>query len=190
MLRTIYHVKDGAKEMYDIDARAAVAQFPKEWSETAWPEKGSKPSKADQELQAASDALADAEKALADAKSDDDKKAATAARDRPRPISTRCRPRPRADARRSPSRPALLMEAQGLGPGLFAIVALAPAFVTTGFITLCPSSFYQVYVIVRGGKFEAERLFPTVATMSARQIELEAIKFDSLGIPKRDSPSS
>jgi len=81
MLRTIHHIKDGPKEMYDIDARAAVAQFPKEWSDNPWPEKSSKPTKAEQELQAASDALAAAEKALGEARTDEEKKMATAARD-------------------------------------------------------------------------------------------------------------
>lgn len=77
MLTTIYHIKDGPKEMYDIDARAAVAQFPQEWSDKAWPEK-KKSSKVDPEISAATEAVAAAEKALAEAKSDEDKKAAQA----------------------------------------------------------------------------------------------------------------
>ncbi|MBB4342148.1 hypothetical protein [Rhizobium leguminosarum] len=40
MLKKIYHIsaEDGAAtEMYEIDAREAVAKFPKEWSDTPWP---------------------------------------------------------------------------------------------------------------------------------------------------------
>lgn len=40
MLRTVYHKKDGGKEMYDIDASAAVRNFPDEWSDKPW---GAKP---------------------------------------------------------------------------------------------------------------------------------------------------
>ena len=43
MLKKIYHVDAGETEMYEIDAREAVAKFPDEWSETPWPKsKGSK----------------------------------------------------------------------------------------------------------------------------------------------------
>lgn len=40
----IYHITDGESPwMFKIDARAAVARFPKEWSEAPWPvAKGSK----------------------------------------------------------------------------------------------------------------------------------------------------
>jgi hypothetical protein len=40
MLKKIYHIgtEDGAAtEMYEIDAREALAKFPKEWSDTPWP---------------------------------------------------------------------------------------------------------------------------------------------------------
>ncbi|MBX5001886.1 hypothetical protein HJB72_28600 [Rhizobium lentis] len=39
MLKKIYHIDAGETEMYEIDARNAVAKFPKEWSEKPWPEK-------------------------------------------------------------------------------------------------------------------------------------------------------
>lgn len=39
--RTIYHVEDGPKAMYEIDARHAL-RFPKEWSETPWGKDGGK----------------------------------------------------------------------------------------------------------------------------------------------------
>lgn len=37
MLKKIYHITDGEKEMYEIDARAAVKGFPKEWADEPWP---------------------------------------------------------------------------------------------------------------------------------------------------------
>ncbi|TBY41591.1 hypothetical protein [Rhizobium leguminosarum] len=37
MLKKIYHIEAGETELYEIDARQAVAKFPKEWSETPWP---------------------------------------------------------------------------------------------------------------------------------------------------------
>lgn len=37
---TAYHVNDGQTLMYDIDARSAVGQHPKEWSLEPWPSKG------------------------------------------------------------------------------------------------------------------------------------------------------
>ncbi|QHW26657.1 hypothetical protein GYN07_20985 [Rhizobium leguminosarum bv. viciae 248] len=46
MLKKIYHIDaaDGAAtEMYEIDAREALAKFPKEWSETPWPAKKNVP---------------------------------------------------------------------------------------------------------------------------------------------------
>ena len=39
MLKKIYHIDAGETEMYEIDARDALAKFPKEWSEKPWPEK-------------------------------------------------------------------------------------------------------------------------------------------------------
>ncbi|MBY3162118.1 hypothetical protein HFO65_15900 [Rhizobium laguerreae] len=46
MLKKIYHIDtpDGAAtEMYEIDAREAIAKFPKEWSDTPWPAKKKAP---------------------------------------------------------------------------------------------------------------------------------------------------
>lgn len=40
MLKKIYHIgteEGAATEMYEIDAREALAKFPKEWSEDPWP---------------------------------------------------------------------------------------------------------------------------------------------------------
>jgi hypothetical protein len=34
MFKTIYHIKDGPVSMYEIDARAALANFPGEWFAT------------------------------------------------------------------------------------------------------------------------------------------------------------
>lgn len=41
MFKTVYHNSAPAKgvEMYEIDAKIAVANFPKEWSVEPWPEK-------------------------------------------------------------------------------------------------------------------------------------------------------
>ncbi len=36
--KTVHHIKDGPVSMYEIDARHAVARFPKEWSNEPWPE--------------------------------------------------------------------------------------------------------------------------------------------------------
>lgn len=36
MFQTVHHIKNGAQEMYEIDARAAVAKHPNEWSKEAW----------------------------------------------------------------------------------------------------------------------------------------------------------
>lgn len=35
-MKVVHHIKDGAKEMYVIDANHAVANFPKEWSNEPW----------------------------------------------------------------------------------------------------------------------------------------------------------
>lgn len=35
-----YHVDDGPKEMYNVDANSAVARFPDEWSHTPWSKDG------------------------------------------------------------------------------------------------------------------------------------------------------
>lgn len=46
MLKKLYHIDaaDGAPtEMYEIDAREALAKFPKEWSDTPWPAKKKAP---------------------------------------------------------------------------------------------------------------------------------------------------
>lgn len=60
MLTKVYHIKDGEKEMYEIDGKAAVRNFPEEWSSAPWPVKESK---------------ADADAAAAKAKADADAKA-------------------------------------------------------------------------------------------------------------------
>ena len=39
-MQIAYHIETGATEMYDIDARSAVANFPKEWSFDPWPAGG------------------------------------------------------------------------------------------------------------------------------------------------------
>lgn len=36
MFTTVYHIKDGAKTLYDIDARHALT-FSDEWSREPWP---------------------------------------------------------------------------------------------------------------------------------------------------------
>lgn len=36
MMQKIYHVEAGETEMYEIDAREALAKFPDEWSEKPW----------------------------------------------------------------------------------------------------------------------------------------------------------
>ncbi len=36
MFQTVHHIKNGAQEMYEIDARAAVAKHPNEWSKEPW----------------------------------------------------------------------------------------------------------------------------------------------------------
>lgn len=43
MLKKIHHIDTGETEMYEIDAREAVAKFPKEWSDTPWPAKKKTP---------------------------------------------------------------------------------------------------------------------------------------------------
>jgi len=52
MQKTVYHVKDGAAEMYVIDANNACATFPEEWSHEPWPEVDEAPAvdKADVEI--------------------------------------------------------------------------------------------------------------------------------------------
>ena len=37
-VQTVYHIKDGAVQMYTIDARNAVSQHPKEWATKPWTE--------------------------------------------------------------------------------------------------------------------------------------------------------
>lgn len=36
MLKKIYHKEHGETEMYEIDARSALANFPEEWAEEPW----------------------------------------------------------------------------------------------------------------------------------------------------------
>ncbi|BEV44417.1 hypothetical protein [Afipia carboxidovorans] len=36
-MQTVYHIRDGAVPMYEIDARHAVASFPSEWASEPWP---------------------------------------------------------------------------------------------------------------------------------------------------------
>lgn len=37
-VQTVYHIKDGPVQMYTIDARHAVGNFPKEWANKPWTE--------------------------------------------------------------------------------------------------------------------------------------------------------
>jgi hypothetical protein len=74
MLKTVYHIDAGETELYEIDARAAVQNFPKEWSDKPWSEK-----KATKAAEADADAAAKA-KADADAKAKADTDAAAKAK--------------------------------------------------------------------------------------------------------------
>jgi hypothetical protein len=50
MFKTVYHTSAPTKgvEMYEIDAKIAVANFPKEWSTEAWPEDVAKAAEGEQ----------------------------------------------------------------------------------------------------------------------------------------------
>ena len=66
MLTKIYHKKHGETSMYQIDATAAVSNFPQEWSNTPWEDgvdavnatKAEADAKADADAKAAADAKA------------------------------------------------------------------------------------------------------------------------------------
>jgi hypothetical protein len=38
MVRTVYHRRDGAQQLFTIDARHALLAHPEEWSDKPWPE--------------------------------------------------------------------------------------------------------------------------------------------------------
>jgi chaperone required for assembly of F1-ATPase len=60
MQTKVYHIKHGEADMYQVDAAAAVRNFPEEWSTNPWPSK--------EEAKADADAAAAKAKAEADAK--------------------------------------------------------------------------------------------------------------------------
>ena len=43
MFKKAYHIEHGEKEMYEVDANAAIREFPDEWSDKPWPAKKSEP---------------------------------------------------------------------------------------------------------------------------------------------------
>jgi hypothetical protein len=84
--RTIYHVKDGAAEMWAVDADATVRQHPKEWSTEPWAAQSGADDakkaaaaaarKRNEDVAAAKDLVKEAQKAVDAATTDDAKKAA------------------------------------------------------------------------------------------------------------------
>lgn len=42
LVRTIYHIRDGAQTLYSLDAENALQKWPSEWSDQAWPESAGK----------------------------------------------------------------------------------------------------------------------------------------------------
>lgn len=80
MRKTIYHAVYGATDMYEVDARTALKNFPGEWSEKEWSEAETKAARA-KAVKDAHQALIDAGKAMDDARTDSARADAARAKD-------------------------------------------------------------------------------------------------------------